>query len=259
MPIFKNQVLLGIRMEREEDHLREKNTGVSTETPEEETEGKIYAPAENASLADSREIKSLPGGGYASKVSEFTGYLRFILPYLLFITFVFFGALFAGYASSASFPDMADKLMEGFSTRFAPLLAMPPIFIMFGIFLNNAFVSLLFLVLGLVFGVLPIMFIAFNGYVVGVIAYITAQEKGLLFIFLALLPHGIIELPMVYLSAAIGLRLGHQVFAALIGRPTEIKKEFKEGLSFYFRWILPLLLLAAIIETFITPLILSFL
>lgn len=253
------QVLLGINMEREEEYSREKNGEIIAETPDGGKEEKAYPPQENAYLAGSREIKSLPEERGASKISEFTGYLRFIQPYVLFITFVFFGALLAGYHSSANFPEMADQLMEGFSARFAPLLAMPPIVIMFGIFLNNAFVSLLFLVLGLALGVLPVLFIAFNGYIVGVISHIVAQERGLLFIVLALLPHGIVELPMVFLSAGIGLRLGHQVFAALIGRPTEIKKEFKEGLQFYFRWILPLLFLAAIVETFITPLILSFL
>lgn len=246
-------------MEREEEYSREKNGEIMTETPDGEKEEKSYAPGNNAFLADSREMKSLPEERGASRISEFTGYLHFIQPYVLFITFVFFGALLAGYTSSANFPDMADQLMEGFSSRFAPLLAMPPILIMFGIFLNNAFVSLLFLVLGLALGILPVLFIAFNGYVVGVISQIVAQERGMFFIFLALLPHGIVELPMVFLSAGIGVRLGHQVFAALIGRSTEIKKEFKEGLRFYFRWILPLLFLAAIVETFITPLILSFL
>ena len=247
-------------MGRDEDyHMQERNGEVRAETPEGEREEKLYAPAENAFLADSGETKSRPGGRSASKVSGFTSYLRFIWPYVLIITFVFFGALFAGYNSSANFPDMADTLMESFNSRLAPLLAMHPIFIMLGIFLNNAFVSLLFLVLGLFFGVLPLLFIAFNGYIVGVISHLVAQERGLLFIFLALLPHGILELPMVFLAAGIGLRLGHQVFSALIGRPTEIKKEFKEGLRFYFHWILPLLFLAAVIETFITPLILSFL
>ncbi|MCC4769327.1 stage II sporulation protein M [Methanosarcina sp. DH2] len=247
-------------MEREEEYyLRERNGEVRAETPERVGEGEIDSPEENVFLADSGKTKTRPGGRSISKGSGFTSYVRFIWPYFLFITFVFFGALSAGYTSSANFPDMADTLMEGFSSRFAPLLAMPPIFIMLGIFLNNAFVSLLFLVLGLALGVLPVIFIAFNGYIVGVISHIVAQERGLLFIFLALLPHGILELPMVFLSAGIGLRLGHQVFSALIGRPTKIKKEFKEGLRFYFRWILPLLFLAAVTETFITPLILSFL
>lgn len=247
-------------MEKEEGYnLQERNVENRTGTPEIEGEEKVYVPPENAFLTDSREIKSQPEKRNTSRASEVTGYLRFIWPYVLFITFVFFAALIAGYTSSVNFPDMANTLMESFSSRFAPLLAMPPIFIMLGIFLNNAFVSLLFLVLGLAFGVLPVLFIAFNGYIVGVISHIVAQERGLLFIFLALLPHGIVELPMVFLSAGIGLRLGHQSFAAVIGRDTEIKKEFKEGLRFYFRWILPLLFLAAIVETFITPLILSFL
>jgi stage II sporulation protein M len=246
-------------MEREEDYyLQGRNEEGKSEITEGEEKKETTLPADTFSVS-SGEVRTQPGGRSTSRRSGFTDYVRFIWPYLLFITLVFFGALITGYASAENFPDMADKLMQGFSTRFAPLMSMSPIFVMLGIFLNNAFVSLLFLVLGLALGILPVLFVAFNGYVVGVISYVVSQERGLLFIFLALLPHGIVELPMVFLSAGIGLRLGHQVFAALIGRPTEIKKEFKEGLSFYFRWILPLLLLAAIVETFITPLILSFL
>lgn len=191
------------------------------------------------------------------KKAGFTGYLRFIWPYALIMTFIFFVAFLAGYASVESFPDLADNLMKSFSSRFGPLLEKGPLEIMLTIFLNNAFVSLISLILGLALGILPVLFIFFNGYLVGVVSNVVADQKGLIYIFLALLPHGIVELPMVFLSAGIGLRLGHQVFSALLGRPTEIKREFKEGLVFYFRWIVPLLFIAAIIETFITPLILS--
>jgi Uncharacterized membrane protein len=218
-------------METEKDqNLEERRVGVQVETWE-------------------KDIKNPKKG--------FIGYVSFIWPYLLFITFVFFGSLVTGYISAEHFPSMADALRESFSSRFESLMTMNPFYIMFAIFLNNAFVSLLFLVLGLALGVLPVLFIAFNGYVVGVIAYLVGQERGLLFILLGLLPHGILELPMVFLAASIGLRLGHQVFSALIGRPTQIKREFKEGLTFYFHWILPVLLVAAIIEAFITPFILS--
>jgi stage II sporulation protein M len=243
-------------MEIEEDQkLEERSAGVQAETPAEEKENKeyiikereIFTKREGETWAESRKD---PKKG-------FKGYIRFIWPYLLFITFVFFGSLVTGYISAAHFPSMADALRETFSSRFESLMTMNPFYIMFAIFLNNAFVSLLFLVLGLALGVLPVLFIAFNGYLVGVIAYLVAQERGLLFILLGLLPHWILELPMVFLAASIGLRLGHQVFSALIGRPTHIKREFKEGLTFYFRWILPVLLVAAIIETFITPFILS--
>ncbi len=244
-------------MEREGNYSLEERTGVQEGTPQGEIENKGYAVEEKDFLPGRREAETWYDGRKTPK-KGFKEYVRFIWPYAIIMAFVFFGALVAGYSSAASFPSMADALRESFSSRFQSIMTMSPLFIMLAIFLNNAFVSLLFLVLGLALGILPVVFIAFNGYLVGVIAYLAAQERGPLFILLALLPHGILELPMVFLAAGIGLRLGHQVFSALIGKPTRIKREFKDGLIFYFRWILPLLLVAAIIETFITPLILSF-
>ena len=189
----------------------------------------------------------------------FLNYVNYIRPYVLIITFVFFASAFAGYAYSASTPEISEMVMEEFQAQFGGILNLHPLLIMLVIFLNNAFVSLLFLVMGLGLGILPVLFVAFNGYVVGVLSHFVAEEQGLLFIFLALLPHGIIELPMVFLAAGVGLRLGHQVLAALLGRPTELKREFRDGIRFYFRWIVPFLFVAAVIETFITPLLLGIL
>jgi len=245
-------------MEREDDYNSdERKAGVQTAgTPEGEMENREYVAEEKDFFPGSSAAETWHDSRKDPK-KGFTGYLQFIWPYALLMAFIFFVFLVVGYYSAASFPSMAETLRESFSSRFSSIMTMSPLFIMFAIFLNNAFLSLLFLVLGLALGILPVLFIAFNGYVVGVIVYLIAQERGMIFILLGLLPHGILELPMVFLSAGIGLRLGYQVFSALIGRPTQIKKEFKEGLTFYFRWILPLLLVAAIIETFITPIILS--
>jgi stage II sporulation protein M len=246
-------------MGREEDYdSQEKREGVVIGTPDGEMENKEYAETEKDFSTSNTEAKTWPDSRKKSRKAEFTGYIQILWPYLIIIVFVFFGSLLTGYASAASFPDMANTLMKGFSSRFAPLLTMSPLYILFMIFLNNAFVSLVSLILGIALGVFPILFIASNGYFVGVISYIVGQQKGFLFILLALLPHGVLELPMVFLSASIGLRLGHQVFLYLIGRPTEVKKEFKRGLMFYFLLIVPLLFVAAIIETFITPVIISF-
>lgn len=245
-------------MEREEDYdLQEKKEKVPTETLDGEMRNEEYAVREQGFSTADMEAKTWPGSRKESRKTDFTGYTRILWPYLVVIIFVFFGSLLTGYVSAASFPSMADALMKNFSSHFGPLLTMSPLYIMIMIFLNNAFVSLVSLVLGLALGVFPILFIASNGYLVGVISYIVSQQRGFLFILLALLPHGIIELPMVFLSASIGLRLGYHMFLHLIGRPAELKSEFKQGLSFYFRWIMPLLLVAAIIETFITPLILT--
>lgn len=244
-------------MERDDDYNPDEiKEGVQAAgTPEGEMENREYAAEEKEFFPGSSTSETWHDSGKDPKKGF--KYLQFIWPYALLMAFIFFVFLVVGYYSAASFPYMAETLRESFSSRFSSIMTMIPLFIMFAIFLNNAFLSLLFLVLGLALGILPLLFIAFNGYVVGVIVYLIAQERGMLFILLGLLPHGILELPMVFLSAGIGLRLGYQVFSALIGRPTNIKREFKEGLTFYFHWILPLLLVAAIIETFITPIILN--
>lgn len=246
-------------MGREENYdLQDRKAGVEAETPQWKVEDRGDAVREENFSIDNRDTEVFSYYSMKPKKAGFSEYIHLIWPYVLIITFVFLGSFVTGYFSASSFPDMADTLMEGFSSRFGALLEMNPFFIMFAIFLNNSFVSLISLVLGLALGILPIIFIAFNGYLVGVISYLVAQQRGVLFISLALIPHGIIELPMVFLSAGIGLRLGHQVFSALLGKPTEIKREFTEGLIFYFLWIVPLLFVAAAVETFVTPLILSF-
>jgi len=90
-----------------------------------------------------------------------------------------------------------------------------------------------------------------------VITYLESMDNGLAYVAIAILPHGVIELPMILISAAMGLRMGLLVFNALAGKDVGIKKEFLQGLNVFFRFIAPLLLVAAAIETFITPLLIA--
>ncbi len=155
-------------MEREDDYdLQERKERVPTGTSDREMGNKEYAAKDKDFSTADREAKTWSGSGKYSRKAEFAEYVRTLWPYLVVIVFVFFGSLLTGYVSAASFPSMADTLMKGFSARFGPILTMSPLYIMITIFINNAFVSLLSLVLGLALGVFPIIFIAFNGYFVG--------------------------------------------------------------------------------------------
>ena len=116
---------------------------------------------------------------------------------------------------------------------------------------------MLALVLGVGLGIIPILFVAGNGIILSMLADTISRQQGTLFVIAALLPHGIIEVPMVLISAGIGLRLGHTMYPSLIGMKTDIKTELREGIGFYMRVIVPLLFVAAMIETFVTPLIAS--
>jgi stage II sporulation protein M len=83
------------------------------------------------------------------------------------------------------------------------------------------------------------------------------MEQSLLYLAGGLLPHGIIEIPMVVISAAVGIRLGLKVIAAFKGESVSLKEEMITGIKFFFYWIMPLLFIAAVVETFITSAIIG--
>ncbi|MBU3906714.1 MAG: stage II sporulation protein M [Nanoarchaeota archaeon] len=109
------------------------------------------------------------------------------------------------------------------------------------IFLNNLQSSFLGLFFGLLFGIFPIAVAIVNGYVLGFVSSITIGEEGFLVLW-RLLPHGIFELPAVFISLGLGLKLGSFVF----------RKGWRGGILNSFRVfvfiVMPLLIIAAIIE-----------
>jgi stage II sporulation protein M len=145
--------------------------------------------------------------------------------------------------------EMAELIFQGFFLRGILLL-----------FLNNLFASLQMMLLGIVLGIPSLLGLFTNGALLGSMITILSREGQpvLPFVVLGILPHGIFELPAFFISAAFGLKLGfHLIF------PLPQKKR-RESLAFIWKeyWslfplILNLLILAAIVEVVITPLLLG--
>ncbi len=173
------------------------------------------------------------------------------------VTVIFVVSVISGYLYAVSNPYESARVMQELSGELGWITDLNPILLSFVIFLNNAFKSFLAIVLG-VLVIVPIMFIVLNGYILGIVICESARIEGPLYVAAAILPHGIIELPMVLVSAALGTRIGMMVLLRISGKiPTEeILSALKWSISYYFRWILPLLFVAAVIETFITPAVL---
>lgn len=114
------------------------------------------------------------------------------------------------------------------------------------IFFNNLKASLIAVVLGLGFGIVPLGVIIINGYLIGFTSRIVAELEGLSSLW-RLLPHGIFELPAVILSVGFGIRLGFFV----LKRDKHLKKEIKDTFTFFTYIVIPLLAVAALIETFL--------
>lgn len=186
-------------------------------------------------------------------------FLRYVWDLRLYVLasiaiFIIFFIL--GYAAAVTIPEIGQTIMSSFSSEVSPLKELSPLSLMLGIFANNALKCLLVVLLGLAFGIVPAFFMLANGLILGIVIGVTMSRTGLLYVLAGTLPHGIIELPMVFISAAIGLKLGVLALKALFGKKEGLFDKVKEALLIYFVWIFPLLLLSAFVETFVTSTIL---
>ncbi|MDZ7402020.1 MAG: stage II sporulation protein M [candidate division KSB1 bacterium] len=109
------------------------------------------------------------------------------------------------------------------------------------IFLINTF-SLGFNVLSGFGVVLPGVFAILIGIHVGVIAYQEGGWKAMIMMFLA--PHVVFELPAAWLSLALGFRLGLEILTS--GGDAQLV--FWQSVGIYYRIIVPLLWIAALLE-----------
>jgi stage II sporulation protein M len=113
------------------------------------------------------------------------------------------------------------------------------------IFLNNILSSCLGIFLGIFLGFYSILSSILNGYILGFVFSLVYLKNGFLSL-LNILPHGIFELPAIFISFGLGIKIGSFIFQ-------KSKKKFLiESLVnsfFVFLFIIiPLLIVAAIIE-----------
>ncbi len=110
------------------------------------------------------------------------------------------------------------------------------------IFLFNA-LSLFVNVISGLSVVLPYLFCFFVGLNVGVIGYKEGGAQALLLMFFS--PHVLFELPAAWFSTTLGMQLGKAVCKGIsVSAPV-----FKQSFIFYFQIIVPLLLIAGLIES----------
>jgi len=113
------------------------------------------------------------------------------------------------------------------------------------IFINNTKASLIGLVAGIFMGIVPIILALTNGYLLGFVMQISIESDGI-FLLWRLFPHGIFELPAIFISLGMGLHLGTFIFQK--DTTKALKENIKNSLITFALIIIPLLIIAAIIE-----------
>ncbi|WP_148206188.1 stage II sporulation protein M [Thermococcus sibiricus] len=182
------------------------------------------------------------------RISLFYGFIG------LFLLGCLLGILFTGVS-----PESAEALFSNLKSFFGGTIGenIDKFSLFTFIFFNNTRVAIISAFGGLLFGVVPAGILFFNGFVVGIVlGYFHSQGESFLRLLLAIVPHGVLEIPA---FAVAGLGGVEWYFEVVRGRGT-LKERFMNGFVKSMRMLalaLLMLLIAAFVEAYITPTVAS--
>ncbi|MEI7027039.1 stage II sporulation protein M [Paenibacillus sp. y28] len=122
---------------------------------------------------------------------------------------------------------------------------------------NNMKVAMLAFISGITFGLYTAYLLLFNGLLVGALAALFAQAGKTYDFWAYILPHGIIELSIIFIAGGAGLFMGYRMFVP--GQQPwklQLLRSAKESVQLLLG-TLPLFAVAGIIEGYVTPSALS--
>lgn len=168
-----------------------------------------------------------------------------------------------GFAAVYLFPEAAELLVSFFNDK-VESLGMEKLSGMEAaatLFFNNLLASFS----AVADGAIPFLYLSAaalgtNALLIGAFGAMYQQSGlGLWAYLVGILPHGIFELPALIIACTLGLSLCKVGTARLLRR--EVRCGFLQHLRdcsrFFFVFVLPLLLLAALVEVYLTPVLLS--
>jgi len=171
-------------------------------------------------------------------------YIKDIKNFIFIVILIFFLFVFIGYFIPA--PEyLENEILRFIQELLERTKGMSCIQLIRFIFFNNLISSFLGVILGFFLGIFPLISGIFNGYILGFVSSLTVQSEGVSILY-RLLPHGIFELPAIFISLAMGLKLGTFIFRK--NRKTPLKEYFLNSLRTFILIVIPLLIIAAIIE-----------
>jgi len=164
-------------------------------------------------------------------------YLKSSFIYIYFVILLFTISAVAGFTLSNQLSFLEETLRK-IVIRTTYLNSYE---LMAFILINNSIASLMGIILGMLFGIFPALSSIGNGVIIGFV-----MSKVGLGSFWRLIPHGIFELPAVFISFGIGIKLGFSIFSK--NRAKTIRERLHNSLLVFSFIVIPLLVIAAIIE-----------
>jgi len=177
--------------------------------------------------------------------------------WLLIAAFLFGIGLALGLATPTGIDGILPEDRAALEELAEMVELLPQSSVLLIIFIKNTSVLLISFALSPIFCLVPVMALTFNGWLLGLVSTTVIQEKSLGYLLAGVLPHGIFELPAFIIGEAVALSFGTAVILALFKeeRRNLLLPNLRRNLR-YLVVALSLLLPAAIIETYVTPLFL---
>ncbi len=175
---------------------------------------------------------------------------------LILATSIFFATIVVGTLIGQ---NLVEGLLSELGAVLGPLASTGNLsfLLLLIIFINNAVKALGLIFLGILLGLPPVLFIGLNGFILGGLGSALEAVNGWRYVMASFIPHGVIEIPVVLLATALGFTVGMESARWLARKESRVRLRLSDGLKVYLRWILPGLAIAAIIEAFVTPLVIG--
>jgi len=178
--------------------------------------------------------------------------------WLLFSVFLFLAGLMWGLVTPLESPSLLAEDIAELKELSDSLSPLPQESVFIFIFLKNVLALLISFVFSPFLCLVPAMALILNGGILGAVSVIVSQEESLGFLLASLLPHGVFELPALFMGEAAAFGFGAAVIMALFKK--ERRKLLAEDIRQNLKLLVisfALLFIAAIVETYLTPLFIN--
>ncbi len=170
-----------------------------------------------------------------------------VRPYLGYLAALFAAGILAGILSP---PPFRRRIAEGFLEMMEPLQnrAGGELFLL--ILVNNTIETLFMVLFGVLFGILPVLSVATNGFLLGVLYLQSAAAVGYWKAALQVMPHGVFEIPAFLFAASYGMWLGVSFLHRVRRREADpLGMKVLHAVRKYFAVAFPMFVIAAAVET----------
>ena len=172
----------------------------------------------------------------------------FLLSFLLYVS-----GIFLGFWGAKAFPEKALGILGILKSVYGEVGELSSHSQFFFLVVNNSITAFLVVLLSFFLGLFPLLVLLFNGGLMGALFFFLKGSLPFSLLLISVLPHGIFEIPVLIMVGGIGLRIAFKTINIILGRRDSLRKEFSLAFIFFFKVAIPLLVLAALIESYLVP------